>query len=44
MFTTPACPAYAPVPITILDEEFACDDFHPAIFELAALRNYISAE
>lgn len=26
---------YAPIPL--LDEEFVCDDFHPAIFELAAL-------
>ena len=42
MIPTPAVPVYAPVPITILDEEFGCDDFHPAIFELAELRNYVS--
>jgi hypothetical protein len=48
MLGTPASPIYVPVyapfPVTILDEEFSCDDSHPDILELAILRNYASIQ
>ena len=44
MFSRPTgseSPAYAPIPVPMLEDDFSCDDFHPVLYELAVLKKSI---
>ncbi len=41
-FKLAAASLFSYSPIHLLDDDFTCDDRHPAIFELAALKQEVS--